>query len=156
MAGFNWNGGNATGMDWNNMMPAQNGIQQMPMSITNGNVPVQNNNRQVYYIPGRSVNSFDEIKAGDVPMNVPFSIFPLADMSKVCIKYWGADGRIETMIYGLESDSTGNNIPKDPQIQQMPVQVIEDLDSLKKQLGRIESMIRKSNRPKNKPAGGKE
>lgn len=48
---------------------------------------------------GRTVNSIEEITANDVPMNVPYSIFPKNDLSQIYIKSWNANGTIQTIAY---------------------------------------------------------
>ena len=64
---------------------------------------------------GRMVNSIEEITANDVPMNVPYSIFPKNDLSQIYIKSWNANGTIQTIAYAPtqpENAEQGTNIPQ--------------------------------------------
>ena len=64
---------------------------------------------------GRMVNSIEEITANDVPMNVPYSIFPKNDLSQIYIKSWNANGTIQTIAYAPiqpENAEQGANIPQ--------------------------------------------
>lgn len=64
---------------------------------------------------GRTVNSIEEITANDVPMNVPYSIFPKNDLSQIYIKSWNANGTIQTIAYAPiqpENTEQGTNIPQ--------------------------------------------
>lgn len=64
---------------------------------------------------GRMVNSIEEITANDVPMNVPYSIFPKNDLSQIYIKSWNANGTIQTIAYAPiqpENSEQGTNIPQ--------------------------------------------
>lgn len=64
---------------------------------------------------GRAVNSVEEITANDVPMNVPYSIFPKNDLSEIYIKSWNANGTIQTIAYAPvqpENLEQGANIPQ--------------------------------------------
>lgn len=64
---------------------------------------------------GRAVNSIEEITANDVPMNVPYSIFPKNDLSQIYIKSWNANGTIQTIAYAPiqpENTEQGANIPQ--------------------------------------------
>lgn len=64
---------------------------------------------------GRMVNSIEEITANDVPMNVPYSIFPKNDLSQIYIKSWNANGTIQTIAYAPiqpENTEQGASIPQ--------------------------------------------
>lgn len=64
---------------------------------------------------GRVVNGVEEITANDVPMNVPYSIFPKNDLSEIYIKSWNANGTIQTIAYAPiqpENLEQGANIPQ--------------------------------------------
>lgn len=64
---------------------------------------------------GRMVNSIEEITANDVPMNVPYSIFPKNDLSQIYIKSWNANGTIQTITYAPiqpENAEHSANIPQ--------------------------------------------
>lgn len=63
---------------------------------------------------GRMVSSIEEITANDVPMNVPYSIFPKNDLSQIYIKSWNANGTIQTIAYApIQPENTEQgNIPQ--------------------------------------------
>ena len=62
---------------------------------------------------GRMVNSIEEITANDVPMNVPYSIFPKNDLSQIYIKSWNANGTIQTIAYAsIQPENTEQNMPQ--------------------------------------------
>lgn len=50
-------------------------------------------------MPGRVVNSQDEIMPQEVPMNGMVSIFPKADFSEIYAKCWNSNGTIDTKVY---------------------------------------------------------
>ena len=62
---------------------------------------------------GRIVNSVEEVTANDVPMNVPFAIFPKSDGSEIYIKSWSANGLIQTVTYKPQLDGKQNELPKE-------------------------------------------
>ncbi len=74
-------------------------------------------NQQIVQNPlnGRMVNAVEEITANDVPMNVPYSIFPKNDLSEIYIKSWNANGTIQTIAYKpiqQENAEQDTNIPQ--------------------------------------------
>lgn len=46
---------------------------------------------------GKVVDSLESIMANDVPMDIPFSIFPKRDLSEISVKYWTGEGKIATI-----------------------------------------------------------
>lgn len=54
---------------------------------------------QPIVIPGKVVNSHDDIGPQDVPMNGQVSFFPKSDYSEIYAKCWTNDGRIDTRVY---------------------------------------------------------
>lgn len=68
-------------------------MQQMPMGIN-----------------GKIVDKLENITANDVPMDGSFAVFPKRDMSEIYIKYWTADGKIATIAFKPNVDSTLSNL----------------------------------------------
>lgn len=80
-------------------------------------IPQYSMNQPIIQNPlnGRAVNSVEEITANDVPMNVPYSIFPKNDLSEIYIKSWNANGTIQTIAYApIQPENLGQsgNIPQ--------------------------------------------
>lgn len=79
---------------------------------------VQNNlgqsyQQQVQSIAGRSVNSFEEIVANDVPMDGRSALFPKNDLSEIQVRQWSADGKIQVTTYKPfldQNESQANNV----------------------------------------------
>lgn len=90
-----------------NALPGQ--MQQPQVQQYPANQAVQNP------LNGRIVNTVEEITANDVPMNVPYSIFPKSDLSQIYVKSWNANGTIQTIAYKpieLENVQQGTNMPQ--------------------------------------------
>lgn len=51
------------------------------------------------YLPGRVVNSPDDIRASEIPMDGTVAVFPSSDYSHVILKAWNSNGSIQTEIY---------------------------------------------------------
>lgn len=51
------------------------------------------------YLPGRVVNSPDDIRASEIPMDGTVAVFPASDYSYVVLKAWNSNGSIQTEIY---------------------------------------------------------
>lgn len=54
------------------------------------------------YFPGRVVNSPDDIRASEIPMDGTVAVFPASDYSYIVLKAWNSNGSIQTEIYQLE------------------------------------------------------
>lgn len=125
MAGFNWNNG---GQSMNGQMNTQNQVPQQNQMYQNNPQYVNQNNMQRSYIPGRGVNTPDEVQAWEVPMDVPVSVFPKNDLSEIYIKFWGSDGFIKTLVFKrdvVNGESANSN------------------DDIVSRLDRIEGMLKK-------------
>lgn len=81
-------------------------------------------------IPGRVVNSTNEIMPSDVPMDGTTSLFPLMDGSVILAKSWNMDGTIKTERYIKESPQP--DIPEESPFDQ----IMKRLDSIEKVLNR--------------------
>lgn len=51
------------------------------------------------YLPGRVVNSPDDIRASEIPMDGTVAVFPSSDYSHIILKAWNSNGSIQTEIY---------------------------------------------------------
>ena len=51
------------------------------------------------YLPGRVVNSPDDIRASEIPMDGTVAVFPASDYSYIVLKAWNSNGSIQTEIY---------------------------------------------------------
>lgn len=68
--------------------------------------------QQLSALPGRVINSPDEVTPNEVPNDGRFGIFPTADNSAIYLKGWTSDGRIQTIkfIQAVEAE-----VPKVPE-----------------------------------------
>lgn len=74
----------------------------MPYNGQSVTAPLQNEmpyRAQVPALPGRVVNSAEEIMASEVPMDGSVSVFMQRDMSCLYSKQWCSDGTIKTVKY---------------------------------------------------------
>lgn len=133
---FNWNAPTAMQQPNQPVQPPQQN-PQYPMNLQNIE-QTQQTRSQIFYIPGRGVNSSDEVQAYEVLMNSPMNIFPKNDRKEIYVKYWGANGTIETDTYRLvEKNPSGTDDQNDDRTL-MPAGLID----MQKQLNRIEKMLR--------------
>lgn len=58
---------------------------------------LQQPNQMYLGLNGKIVDSLESIMANDVPMDIPFSIFPKRDLSEISVKYWTGEGKIATI-----------------------------------------------------------
>ena len=58
---------------------------------------LQQPNQMCLGLNGKIVDSLESIMANDVPMDIPFSIFPKRDLSEISVKYWTGEGKIATI-----------------------------------------------------------
>lgn len=98
--------------------------------------PVQSN-PQPTYIPGRMVNSENDIFPNEVPNDGNYATFVQSDMQKIYMKTWGRNGLIQTNVYELVNPDAAVQRDGGPD----PIQLIMD------RLDNIEKAI-KENRPK--------
>lgn len=68
----------------------------MPFYYPNYNQPYQNNQMTPMNsgIPGKVVNSFQEITIGDIPTNGNIAFFIKSDLSEIQTRKWSDDGRV--------------------------------------------------------------
>ena len=126
-----------------------NNWQQPPM-IPQTNAPaapVPNWNRPSFSqipsgIPGRQVNSPQEIRPNEVPMDGTAAFFPMNDYSAIYIKAWGADGNIQTVRFVPESVETTQQGPSEFE------QVMARLDSIEQSLNSRYNNKRNNNQKK--------
>lgn len=130
--GYNWNGVTAIAQPNQGIMQTPQN-PQYPMNLQN----IEPARKQIFYIPGRGVNSLDEIQAYEVVMDSPMNVFPKNDRKEIYVKYWGADGQIVTDTYKLVEKTTSGK-DQNSATETMPA-VWADMQ---KQLNRIEKMVR--------------
>lgn len=65
-------------------------------------------------LPGRFVNSEDEIAPGEVEMDNSIFYFPTRDLSHIFIRQWNRNGELERLTYVLEQPTTQAPLPPPP------------------------------------------
>lgn len=140
----NWNGGQNSYISG-----FQNGVNPMNQ-FNNGMGQTNAQQRQVPSmvqrptIPGRLVNSINEVAPGEVPMDGNPTYFPTADGEVIHACYWTREGKIETVNYIRQkadlNDKTVTVIPNDEAFQT----IMSRLDEMQKEIKRI-SRPRKRN-----------
>lgn len=50
-------------------------------------------------LPGKLINSLQDVKPNEIPFDGSPSIFPASDFSCIFVKAWGQDGNIQTVKY---------------------------------------------------------
>lgn len=92
--------------------------------------------QQIVAIPGRVINSPDEVTPNEVPNDGRFGIFPMADQSAIYLKGWSSEGLIKTIKYvqAVEADP----------VQQPPnmADLSEEIAQIKETLTDIQSQLR--------------
>ena len=75
--------------------------------------PVQQQTIQqpVAQLVGRPVDTQESIQASDVPMNMPYALFPKNDLSEIYLKSWNANGTIQTVVFKPMNNSMVNSMP---------------------------------------------
>lgn len=84
------------------------------------------------YLPGRVVNSPDDIRASEIPMDGTVAVFPSSDYSHVILKAWNSNGSIQTEIY-QRMNPNAEPTP-DPRFEEFKMALNERLDKLEKML----------------------
>lgn len=84
------------------------------------------------YLPGRVVNSPDDIRASEIPMDGTVAVFPSSDYSHVILKAWNSNGSIQTEIY-QRMNPNAEPAP-DPRFEEFKMALNERLDRLEKML----------------------
>lgn len=83
----------------------QNMVPMNTQMMQNGQMMQQNQPAQPAYIQGKIVNSEDDIKPIDVPMNGSWSFFPLNDGSAIIAKSWNSNGELGKSVYVKMQDT---------------------------------------------------
>lgn len=127
--------GNSFGGTNGNQMP-NNMIMATPV-ITNNQPQIQNQgqtnqgNYQQTYIPGRFVNSPEEIGVIEVPMNSVMAVFPKPDRTEIYVKYWTEQG--------VQSETFVRKEPEYPSITASESTILQTLNSVMERLGKLEA-----------------
>lgn len=117
----------------------QQPIQQMPMFQNQATM-------QGNQLIGRTVNSANEIQANDVPMNMPYALFPKNDLSEIYLKSWSPNGTIQTLVFKPESQQAGN-LPQEQSELKLDLSdesmggILKRFDDLSVKLNAIEQMM---------------
>lgn len=88
-------------------------------------------------IPGRLVNSVDEITPQEVPMDGSVSLFPQNDYSAIYAKTWTKDGTIATVKY----------VPEPNQAAPQKTALEARLDKIDQRFDKLERMLTRNNKP---------
>lgn len=127
----------------------QQPIQQM--SMFQNQATIQGNQ-----LIGRTVNSANEIQANDVPMNMPYALFPKNDLSEIYLKSWSPNGTIQTRVFKPESQHAGN-LPQEQAELKLDLSdesmggILKRFDDLSVKLNAIEQMMADNNTKKTEP-----
>lgn len=103
---YNWNGGGAYMQDNNAVF----GQVQVPQNMVGGAPRPQT--VRPSYIPGKMVNSPQDIVPQEVPMDGSAAVFPSSDLSCIYLKAWGSDGLIKTFRYVPEVPEEAKKSPE--------------------------------------------
>lgn len=90
----------------------------------------------------KTVNSFDEVTANDVPMNTPYTVFVKSDLSEVQLRHWNASGQIESMTY----NAIKVQAPKNPETEELR-------EEIRKLSNKVEDLSRMMRGKRNESAG---
>lgn len=105
--------------------------------------PIQQ--QTVANIPGKMVDSFDVVKATDIPMDGATYYFPKADRTEIYSKRWLQNGTTENLVYRL--------VTEEPKQGPIAVDWSEQIKALD---GRIEKLEKASSVSKSKTTTQKE
>lgn len=122
----------------NNQSQQPNMITATPV-VSNNQSQIQNqqqnsqsqNTYQQTYLPGRLVNSSDEIAIVEVPMNAPISIFPKSDKTEIYIKYWTEQG--------VQTETFVRKEPEQPSINASESDILNALNSVMERVSKLEA-----------------
>lgn len=84
------------------------------------------------YLPGRIVNSPDEVRASEIPMDGTVAVFPSSDYSYVVLKAWNSNGSIQTEIY--KHYNPNEKIEEDNKLEEFKMSLNERLERIEKML----------------------
>jgi hypothetical protein len=94
--------------------------------------------QQVSGLPGKIVNSDQDIAVNEIPMSGGPAIFPFGDMSKIITKQWCADGTIRTCIYQkLDFLEPPVNIESNKEIELNFEPILARLDTIEEQINKL-------------------
>jgi len=96
------------------------------------------------YLPGRVVNSPDDIRASEIPMDGTVAVFPSSDYSYVVLKAWNSNGSIQTEIYQHLNPNAEQK--PDPKFEEFKMAIDERLDRLEEMLTSSRQATAKSSR----------
>lgn len=126
-------GNNGMGMQGQGGQNVQNMMYGQQSQMQQQSMP------QSYFL-GRFVQSVDEIKGTDIPMDGSFVIFPLTDKKTIITKRWNQNIELETKVYVLQEDGVTEQTPADDPLSEFREAVNARFDN-------IEKLIKKNNRP---------
>lgn len=124
--------------------------------------PVQQPVQQpVAQLVGKPVDKQESIQASDVPMNMPYALFPKNDLSEIYLKSWNANGTIQTVVFKPINNSMVNPIPnvENGKIEantDATEEIMRRLDELSNQIQEIGNSIPKPRTAKAKKEGDSE
>lgn len=129
------------------------GQQYQPMQQ-----PVQQATAQLV---GRPVDTQESIQANDVPMNMPYALFPKNDLSEIYLKSWNANGTIQTVVFKPINNSMVNSMPNGENSNtgantNATEEIMRRLDELSNQIQEIGNSIPKPRVAKTKKEGDSE
>lgn len=102
---------------------------------------------------GRPVDRQESIQANDVPMNMPYALFPKTDLSEIYLKSWSPNGAIQTVVFKPEIPKP-MNLPgideksKENAYSEATEDIMRRLDELSAQIQEIGNSIPKTRRTK--------
>ena len=105
--------------------------------------PVQQMTQQppmISAIPGRVVNTFEDIRPNEVPGDGSISVFPQGDLSCIYVRYIAGDGTIKTRKFVEETEAIATDMPSTGQTNQNGTL---DYEKKKKKLDRIDKKLSK-------------
>ena len=85
------------------------------------------------FIPGRTINTPDDIMPQEVPMDGSVSLFPTNDFSAIYAKTWTKDGTIATMKF----------IPEKQETAPTPNLLEEKINKIDKRISSLENRMNK-------------
>lgn len=100
---MDWN--NNWGNGWNNGNNWGNATYQQPNPQPNVSPVRFQQNQQNSYLPGRMVNSENDVIPGELPMDGTYEIFVQNDRKMIYAKTIGGDGKVKTLYYTLIEDA---------------------------------------------------
>lgn len=68
-------------------------------------------------LPGRFVSCEDDISLQEIPMDGSISYFPTQDLSKIFIRQWNKQGKLEGLTYILHQPESPNLPPPPPPVR---------------------------------------